>query len=210
MATVNTNKKTITLVQTALLTAVTILLAYMPMKVGAIEMTLRMIPVVLGGIIMGPWIGAFLGGIFGLTSLFECLGILGIPLSAFGSLIIGISPLRTIITVFVPRILMGFLSALIFRAIFKLEKNKHWFSYLVSNISGALLNTVLFTSATLLLFSGNTEFTSTMSVWGIQTGNVWLFVVAFVGLNGIIEAAVCAFAGTAISKGVFTALSHRH
>ncbi len=195
-------KKTVDLTVMGVLVAVIFLLTYMPLKVGPIEMTLRMIPVVLGGILLGPLQGAILGGFFGLTSFFECFGLLGMPLSAFGSFMVGLDPALTAVMCFVPRIIMGFCAALIFKAF----KEKNVAAHAVANISGALLNTVLFTGLLLLLFWSNPAFIAKMQEWGLDTSNLGLFVVAFVGLNGLIEALVCVFIGTAISKGVSKAV----
>ena len=184
---------------TALLFAVIVILTYMQMKIGVIEMTLRMIPVVLGGILLGPAYGALLGGFFGLTSFFECYGILGMPLSSFGMFMVGLDPYLTAVMCFVPRIIMGFLSALLYKGI--AGKNRYA-AHAVANVSGAVLNTVLFMSALILLFWKNPAFIAQMNGWGLATDNLWLFIVAFVGINGVVEAAVCAFLGTAVSVGV--------
>jgi len=183
----------------AVLFAVIMILTYMPMKVGPIEMTLRMIPVVLGGILLGPVAGAVLGGFFGLTSFFECFGLLGMPLSAFGSFMVGLDPVLTAVMCFVPRILMGLLAALIYKG---LRKTNDTLALGVSNISGAILNTLFFMTALVLLFWNNPAFIEKMNSWGLDTSNLGLFTVAFVGVNGVVEAAVCAFLGTAVSKGV--------
>ncbi|MBQ9544836.1 MAG: ECF transporter S component [Clostridia bacterium] len=196
------DKKTLDLTVMGVLVAVIFLLTYMPLKIGPIEMTLRMIPVVLGGILLGPVQGAILGGFFGLTSFFECFGLLGMPLSAFGSFMVGLDPVLTALMCFVPRIIMGFCAALIFRAF----KQKSVVAHGVANVSGAVLNTVLFTGLLLILFWNNPAFIAKMQEWGLDTSNLGVFVVAFVGLNGLIEALVCVFLGTAISKNVSKAV----
>ena len=195
-------KKTVDLTVMGVLVAVIFMLTYMPFKLGAIEMTFRMIPVVLGGILLGPVQGAILGGFFGLTSFFECFGLLGMPLSAFGSFMVGLNPALTAVMCFAPRIIMGFCSALIYRSF----GDKNVAAHAVANISGALLNTVLFTGLLLVLFWRNPDFIEKMQSWGLDTSNIGIFVVAFVGLNGLIEALVCVFIGTAVSKGVCKAV----
>ena len=79
----NATQKTRRLVQLAILVAIMLILAFTPLgylKVGAIEITFMTIPVVIGAILLGPPAGAFLGGVFGLTSFIQCFG-----MSAFGS-----------------------------------------------------------------------------------------------------------------------------
>ena len=205
----STSLETRKLSQIGLLAALVILLGYMPMKVGAIEMTLMMIPVAFGAVIIGPLAGGILGGVFGLISFLQCFGILGFPPSAFGSFVFGLNPLGTIFMCFVPRIIMGVAVGWIFIGLEKVDKT-HFFSYFVANISGALLNTLLFMGSLVAIFWNNQEFIAQMNEWGLATENLGAFLVAFVGLNGIVEAAVCAVLGTSVSKGVNTALKKMH
>lgn len=199
--------KVLYLVQLALLAAIIVILSVLPLRIGTIEMSLCMIPVVLGGIVMGPLAGSILGGFWGLCSYLQCFGLL-CP-SAFGAFVVGINPFYTAVMCFIPRIIVGFLSALIFKVLFKKDKTR-LLSYLAANLSGAVLNTVLFVGACILLFFGNAEFISQMQERGLNTDSVWLFVVGFVALNGVIEAVVCSTLGTAVSKGVHFALGKIH
>ena len=67
--------KTLELAQTALLSALIVLLAFVPyigyikLPILAIQATTIHIPVIIGSVVLGPKKGAFLGGLFGLTSL---------------------------------------------------------------------------------------------------------------------------------------------
>ncbi|MBQ7646310.1 MAG: ECF transporter S component, partial [Clostridia bacterium] len=115
----NTSLKTRKLSQIGLLAALVILLGYMPLKIGPIEMTLMMIPTAFAAIIIGPLAGGIIGGVFGLISFLQCFGILGFPPSAFGSLVFGLNPVGTIFMCFVPRILMGVAVGWIFRGLEK-------------------------------------------------------------------------------------------
>ncbi|MGB8453951.1 MAG: hypothetical protein WCD89_16695 [Anaerocolumna sp.] len=54
---------------------------------------------------------------------------------------------------------------------------------------------------TLLLFFYKTEYIQGIAE-SLGTGNIVAFVIAFVGINGLIEAAVCFILGTAIAKAV--------
>ena len=70
------------LVQLAVLTALLLLLEITGLgyiKTPVLEFTVMQVPVILGAIILGPGAGALLGGVFGLTSFWECFG-----KSAFG------------------------------------------------------------------------------------------------------------------------------
>jgi len=187
------NTKTSTMVTYALLIAIIVIMGFTPLgylKVGAIEITFITIPVIIGAITMGPACGAVLGATFGITSFIQCFG-----MSPFGSALLGINPILTFILCVVPRTLMGWLCGIIFKAI----KNKSGF--LVASLSGALLNTIFFVLGLVLMF-GRTEYITTM-IDSLGGGNIFAFLVAFVGINGLIEAAVCAVLGTAIAAGVY-------
>lgn len=188
-------KNTRTLVIYALLTAIIALMALTPLgylKVGVLEITFITIPVIVGAILLGKNAGAFLGGVFGITSFIQCFG-----MSAFGAALLAINPIMTFILCFVPRLLMGYLCGLIFESLYKKRSGKI-LPYAAASLSGALLNTILFTTALILMF-GNTEY-----IMGLRSGmNIAAFVVAFVGINGLTEALVCSVVGTAVSKAVY-------
>ncbi len=194
-----TNFRTTRMVQLALFIAIIILMAFTPIgyiKTPALEITLIVIPVTVGAIILGPTSGAILGGIFGITSFIQCFG-----MSPFGAVLLGINPLATFILCMVPRILMGWLSGVLFVALKKIDKTKV-FSYAAASLAGPLLNTILFMTA-LVVFFYNTDYIQGF-VSAMGTSNVFAFVIAFVGVNGLIEAGVNFVAGGAISKALDT------
>ena len=201
----NVSQRTKRLAQLGLLAALVIVFGYLPLKFGTIEMTLMMIPVVLGAIMLGPLAGGILGGVFGLVSFLQCFGVMGLPFSVFGDFVFGINPAATVFMCFVPRILMGVCVGWIFRALFKVDKTKI-LSYVAANLAGAVLNTVFFIGALLIFFWHDDAFITQMNAWGLSTEKLGAFLVAFVGVNGLVEAIVCAVLGTAISKGVHSAL----
>ena len=187
--------KTLKMIQLALLTAIIVLIAFTPVgfiRTPGLEITLIGIPVVVGAVLLGPSGGAILGAVFGLCSFLQCFG-----MSPFGAVLLGINPFWTFVVCFVPRTLMGWLSALIFKGLRKVDKTR-FFSFLAACLGGALLNTILFMSA-LMLFFGQSEYILSMQ----GSMNVFAFVLAFVGVNGLIEAIVCAVVGTAISKALY-------
>lgn len=187
------------MVRLALLAAVLVVLSLTPLgylKAGVIEITFLMIPVVIGGIILGPGAGALLGTLFGVTSFLTCYGI-GVP-SAFGAVLAGINPFLTFVTCLVPRVLAGWLAGLLFRWLYRFDRTK-FLSFGAASLAGALLNTLLFT-VTLMVCFGRTDY-----ILEMRAGqNLLLFMAGFVGINGLVEAAACLVAGTAISKALQT------
>ena len=192
----NISAKTSRMAQLAILTAIILLMGFTPigfLHVGAVEITFIMIPVIIGAIVMGPGAGAFLGGMFGLVSFIQCFG-----MSAFGGALLGIQPVFTFLICMIPRILMGWLCGLIFRGLIRVDRTKSKsVAYCVTSLCGALLNTTFFVGGVLLFF-GQTDY-----IMGLRGGmNLLAFIVAFVGLNGLVEAIVCFIVAAAISKAL--------
>jgi len=178
-----TNTKTLRMVQLAVLAAILLIMAFTPLgylRIGPVSITFLTIPVVIGAIVIGPAGGAVLGQCFGMD--------------VFGTTLMGINPFFTIILCLVPRILMGLLVGLIFRALIGNTRLKT-IPYAAAALSGALINTILFVGA-LILFFGNTDYLR-------QFGpNIWAILGVLVTANAAIEAAVCMVVGAAIAKAL--------
>lgn len=199
----NVSTRTQKMVQLAILVAIMLIFAYTPLgylKAGPIEITFMVLPVAVGAIILGPAAGAILGGIFGVTSFIQCFGA-----SQFGVLLLSLNPIGTFITCMVPRLLCGWLSGLLFRAMQKTGKMKTA-PYFVASLATALLNTFFFISCIIIFFWSNDTFISAMSV-SLPTNSIWLFFVAFVGVNGAVEAAVNFIAAGTITKVLSKAIN---
>ena len=78
------------LVQLAILLALTIVLQTLGnnFKIGPVSISLVLIPIVLGGILHGPWAGGLLGLVFGLITLGEPMAQTLLPLSPFMTVVI--------------------------------------------------------------------------------------------------------------------------
>lgn len=195
--------KTIRLTVTAMLTALIVIMAFTPigfLRIGPLELTLIMVPVIIGAVTQGAAASAFLGAVFGIVSFIQCF-----TGSVLGAILLSESGVKTFIVCFVPRLLTGLLCGLIFSLCAKHDKKKGW-SYLVAGISGSLLNTVLFLGTLALLFM-NTTFTAEQaaSLGGISD-ILNLVVITATGINAPVELLVCAVFGTAIGKGLSVAL----
>lgn len=168
-------------------------------KTPGLEFTIMQVPVIIGAIILGPAAGAILGGVFGLISFWECFG-----KSAFGVVLLGINPLGTFLTCVPTRILMGFLCGLIFKALYSIDRTK-LVSFGISGLAGALLNTIFF-MGTLLAFFYPTDYIQGF-VQMMGSTNPFAFVIAFVGIQGLLEAIICCVIGAAISKALYKAVN---
>lgn len=170
-------RKTLALAQNAMLAALIVLMAFTPigyLQIGIVKMTFIMIPVAVGAITLGEKSGAFLGLVFGITSFVQCFG-----LDVFGTTLLGINPVYTFIMCIVPRVLMGYLCGVIYKFI---ARKKRKLALVVASFFAPVINTVFFMGL-LMLFFGNSDY-----ILGIRNGaEFWPFLVAFVGLNGVME-----------------------
>ena len=147
------NERTLKMVQLALFTAILLLLAFTPLGFiklpTGLSITIIGIPVIIGAITIGPLGGAILGAVFGMTSFAQAFGA-----DLFGAILLGINPLGLFITCMVPRVLMGWLTGLIFQGLKRIDKTK-LVSYVITSLAGSLLNTIFFMSSLMLIFYNN-------------------------------------------------------
>ena len=180
----------------AMMVALLLIFSFTPIgtiPIGPLSITLNIIPVAIAAVALGPWGGLVVGGVFGVLSFLQCVGV-GIP-SGMGAILFGIDPFLAFVQRFVPRALDGLLVGFIFRAF----KNKSVGCF-VAGFCSAFLNTLFFMSALILLF-GRTDY-----VQGLIAGrNVLLFVCAFVGVNAVVEMIVSTIVVGAVGSALFRA-----
>ena len=164
-------------------------------KIGVIEITLNIIPVAVGAIVLGPSAGAICGTVFGLTSFWQAVS----GMSAFGAMLVNVSPLLTFVLCLVPRILEGLLTGYIFKGLSKVSKSNS-IPCAVSGLACPVLNTLMFVGMFILLFGKTDVFAS---LYGQSAAsNIVAFFAWFVGLNGLVEAIAGFVIATAISKAL--------
>lgn len=185
------------LVRVSVLVAIMLLLEVTGLgliKTAGLEITILLVPVIVGAITMGPATGMLLGAVFGCISFWECFG-----QSPFGAVLLGINPLFTFLVCVPTRMLAGWLCGLAFKGLNRLDKSNLW-SFGAAGLIGALCNTALFMTTLCACFY-HTEYIQNIAA-ALGSSSPLLFVLAFVGINGLIEAAVCFFTGAAIAKAV--------
>jgi uncharacterized membrane protein len=169
------------MVTLAMLGAILLIMSFTPLgylNIGPLAISLNMIPVGIAAVTLGPSGGMIMGALFGMTSFLQCIGIGGT--SAMGVILFEISPVLAFVQRFIPRLLAGLLSGYIYLGVKKLT-NATVASF-VTGFSAALLNTVLFMFALIVLF-GSSDY-----LQGLMGGrNVIMFVCTFVGVNAVVE-----------------------
>lgn len=194
------NKKkinTVYMVEMALLVAIILIMAFTPIgyiRTLGLEITLIVVPVAVGAVTLGPAAGAVLGVVFGITSYIQCFG-----MSPFGAVLLSINPVYTFIVCVFSRVLMGWLTGLLYQVFLKSSLLKKA-SVVLANLCCPLMNTLFF-MGTLTLFFYQTEYIQGIAQ-GMGAGNPLIFILMFVGINGLVEAAACFVVGSAISQAL--------
>lgn len=197
------NKKTYSLVITALFAAIIILMAFVPylgyLNLVLIKATIIHVPVIIGSIILGPKKGALLGFIFGLTSLINNTFNPSLLSFAFSPFYNGGNVLSLVIC-FIPRILVGVVPYFVFEGMNRLLKKldgKSLISLPFAAVAGSLTNTLLVMPMIYLFF--RTQFAEAK---GISTDAVLGVVNGIIAANGIPEAFVAAVIVTVVSMAL--------
>lgn len=190
------NKNVKQLVTLGLLTAILLVMAWTPLgylNIGPLAITLNIIPLAVAAITLGAFGGGVCGAVFGITSFLQCIGIGG--LSPLGEALFAINPFLTFVLCFVPRVLDGVLSGLLFGGLKKRIGAKK--SCYITGFAAAFLNTALFMSTLVFLF-GSTDY-----IRGLMGGkNLLAFVCAFVGINAVFEMLACTAASGAVGNAL--------
>ena len=197
--------KLVKFTQLAVLTAIILVMTftkfgYITLIPGVPEVNLVLLPVIVGAIVLGPLAGTYLGLICGITSFITCFT--GSPM---GEILVAINPVYTFITCVPTRVLAGFLCGAIYKLCnskFKSEKTAQ-LAYPIAAVSCPIFNTLFFMSTLVLLF-GKEDYIQGMLV---QSGakNMFMFVLAFIGFNGLLEIALGLIVGSAVSKALAVA-----
>ncbi len=162
-----------TLTLGAILTALVVILQFFAIFIKAVmpflpfTVSLVLIPIVIGAAKCGPFMGGWLGLVFGIVVL----------LSGDAAAFLAIDPFGTILTVLVKGFACGLASGLVYRW---LDRKNQTLSVYASAVVCPLVNTGLFFVGCLLFFM------DTITEWAVQFGfddNVVAYM--FLGLAGI-------------------------
>ncbi len=191
--------KTLSMVQLALFCAIIVVLSstalgYIPL--GAIRATTIHIPVIIGGIVLGPRAGAFLGGVFGLTSFINntinpvITSFVFTPFYDLGDFNGGF---MSIVICFVPRILIGITAAYAYRGLIKL-KAPTCLSAAIAGFIGSITNTVLVMSGIYFFFGESYALAREMPITELLG-----LILSVITVNGVIEAIVATIIATSVA-----------
>ena len=169
------------------LSAISIMMSMLPfigyIPIGPTKATIMHIPVIIGAIIEGPVVGATIGLIFGLTSLWNAMTQPTITSIFF------LNPLVSIL----PRVLIGVVAYYVYQGIYKISK-KVYAAGFMAGLIGSLANTVGVLGMIYVLYAD--QYMERIGQAGADAGK-WLFTLA--ATNGVPEALVAALIVSAVS-----------
>ena len=155
------------------------------------------VPVAVGAMMLGPLAGTILGTTMGCISFYTAVktGFATMSLAGYsGGVMVALCLLNTI----VPRMLMGFCTGWIFKAVQKIDKTKT-ICYYVGGIAAPVLNTIFYMTVLVIVFLNAPTIEAVLGadlLYKLQH-NAVLFCAAYVGVQALIEAAVgCVISGS--------------
>ena len=158
----------------AILTALVVILQFLPVKGPFFLITLTLVPIVIGSALYGAFSGAWLGFIFGVTVL----------LSGDAAAFLTINIPGTIATVLVKGILAGLAAGLVYKLASKVNR---YFGVICAALVAPVVNTGIFLLGCRLFFM------DTVNGWAAASGyeNVGAYMIlSLVGINFLIELGV--------------------
>lgn len=165
-----------TLVLSAVLTALVVLLQYLGgfIKLGPFSISLVLIPIVIGAATCGAGIGAWLGLVFG--GMVFATG----DAAAFLAVNVG----GTILTVLVKGVACGYLAGLAYQGVYRLT-HKRYLAVMVAAVVCPVVNTGVFLIGCLLFFMEKIAEWTTAAGLGANVGQY--MIVGLVGFNFLFE-----------------------
>lgn len=194
------NKKisTISLVQLSLFSTIIFILGLTPLgfiPIGAFQIVTVHIPVIIGSLILGPKKGAFLGFLFGLTSMITAHLTVS-PISYFFSPLIS-QNIFSLVVCFVPRILVGIVPYYVFNLLKKVMNINT--SIIISCIIASFTNTILVIGFILIFF-----YEKYSEVAGLTSTNLLAtIIITSFSVNAILEAIIASVLPLSICRILF-------
>ncbi len=173
----NSNKQqTKSIAILGMFSAVTVVLQLLSyaIKIGTFNLSLVLIPIVLGAYLYGVKVGAILGGVFGLVVTVCCFT----GLDGGGYILVTASPFITSAVCIIKGVAAGTMSALVAKAL----KNKNeYLAIVLAALTAPVVNTGLFVTAMFVFFK------DILASWAGGANVVTYAITGLVGANFIIE-----------------------
>ncbi len=173
----NQNKKINTIVGTAVLAALIIVLQTIAsnIQIGPFTITLSIVPIILGAVLYGPKSSTVLGGVFGLVVVFAVVT----GADKGGALMLQENPVATIVLCMLKSTVAGFIAGIVANKL--ANKGKLNLGVMLASILAPVCNTGIFIIGTC------TFFLDLLKSWSGGQGLVVYIFAGLVGVNFLIE-----------------------
>lgn len=161
------------------------------MKIGATTFCLVLVPIVLGGLILGVAAGAILGFLFGAVVLIDAL----IGLDPFTLFLLGEQPVFTVILCLAKGVAAGVIPALIYKLIAK--KNKYVGS-IVAAVLAPICNTGVFAIGAFFIMQPILDFFASVGSDLSGLNPAYIVFILLIGVNFFVELAINALLAPAV------------
>ena len=193
-------RKFLAFIQLSMLLAIEIIVCFTPLgtlpAVGPLSATLSHVPVIITAVVLGAKAGSFMGFAFGACSFiywsFVNPGVFSFIYTPFYSNGVFSGNIFSLLICFVPRILIGLVTALVYKALMRLIK-KEIPACIIAGVAGSFINTALVLLG-IQLFFGEEYF----SLISDGTSTLSYLLMLTVLTNGIPEALIGGAAASAI------------
>lgn len=208
----NTVTKTRDMVLTGAFVAIMVIMTIVPIlgyiPLGFMNATIIHIPVIIGAILMGPKKGAFLGLVFGLTSMWKNTILMPNATSFVFSPFISVGDFkgdwRSAIICLVPRILIGVVAYYVYKAVLRGNEKRQAAALTCAGVAGSLTNTLLVMNLIYFLFGESYAAAAHVNA----AKGVYAFIIGIICMNGIPEAILAGILTAAITKILINIKNH--
>ena len=159
-------------------------------KIGPFNLSLVLIPIVLGAVIYGPKFGAILGGVFGAVTVIG--SITGID--SGGYILFNSSPVLTILLCLIKGTAAGYVAGIVGN--YAKIKNRY-LSTVLAAVCAPVVNTGIFIAAMYLFFK------ETLYAWSGDSNVFYYTITTLVGINFLIEFSVNAIFSPIIYRIIY-------
>lgn len=201
----NTLKSVRSMVTTAAIAAIIVVMASVPflgyIPLGFMNATIIHVPVIIGAILLGSKYGAFLGLVFGVTSVIRATitpNVTSFVFSPFVSINGFGGNGWSLVIAIVPRVLIGVVAYYVFAAMMKFFRDKkggHTISLWIAGVAGSLTNTLLVMNLIYIFFGESYAAASNKLAEGF-----YMVIMSVIVINGVPEAIVAGILVTSIVK----------
>ena len=158
-------------------------------KIGATSLSFVLVPIVLGGILYGAWVGAFLGFAFGFITLMY--GVTGAD--AFTAILVQEQPVVTALLCLIKGMAAGLVSGALYKEV---AKKHEYAAVFVAAVAAPVVNTGLFITGALCFLQ------ETLKANFVAEGTTILYFlfIGCAGINFLVELAINLIAAPSIYR----------